>query len=43
MHDIDACECDAISTEDMLGFDNDCKCLKSEVEDPDEDLARRIN
>jgi hypothetical protein len=42
-HDVD-CECHDISGKDFLGFsDEGCSCLvKAHVENPDEDLERRI-
>lgn len=42
-HDFDACECDPISSQDFLEFDNECGCMREAVDDPDQDVVRRIN
>lgn len=50
-HDIDACDCNLVDTEDLLEFDDDCTCRifedpkrwKEEIADPERDIERRIN
>jgi len=51
-HEIDACECNPISTEDLLDINQDCDCRifphehdhrQIIVDDPEIDVERRIN
>lgn len=53
MHPVDACDCNVISTEDMLDFEQECDCRifnedrhkpkKFITVDPEEDVEMRIN